>query len=134
MKGYPFRIYSFGDAEADASFEKTFDYHTQQQQMTYLAEHEHFKTHGKKKTKNLRWALLFSILRQAWEPNSTIDNWSCTVSAIDIDLGDKLGDYCDQIMSKARAFLTEIQKKKEAGDVSVNNVVGEEEKYLPARI
>ena len=112
-KTYPFRVYTLKQGDADARFTATFNHHVEQQELSYLSSHEEFKTHGKKKTKSLRWALLFLILQTGMSPESTVTSWPTTVDAASMEAGEAWVTYCDAVSDAISEIYAHLQEVKE---------------------
>ena len=104
-KGFPLRVNTLEAGPADARFTETFDHHVDQQEESYLTSHEDFKVHGKKKTRGLRWALLFFLLESAMSPAATVDAWPTAVTAACVEAADEWVTYCDALFDVIQTAL-----------------------------
>ena len=106
FKGYLFRKYTL-NAQAQTLFETKFDYHVEEQENFHLKNQEKAKFHGKAKTRNLRWALLFHIIQQA-RAGVSAENWGTQLNASSLVAANILGDFIDNLMQSLENFFVAL--------------------------
>ena len=104
-------------------FTATFDHHVEQQSLAYLSSHEEFKTHGKKNTKHLRWALLFFILLAGLDAGTTVPTWPTEISTAAMEAAQVWTDYCERLQGLVADVFGQVAETGAAVGGSVTSPV-----------